>query len=153
MRSISTRAPLVLMAAGSMILLGGGVASACVTAHPGADQSPTVSKTDKPGDQTQGDKTQGDKTQGDKVVTDKTQGDKTQGDKVVTDKTQGDKTQGDKVVTDKTDKPAVKKDCNCHAKPIVVKKKDCNKPVVVVVHKKDCKKPVEHKRHCKPPVV
>jgi hypothetical protein len=102
MRSISTRAPLVLMAAGSMILLGGGVASACVTAHPGADQSPTVSKTDKPGDQTQGDK-----TQGDKVVTDKTQGDK-----VVTDKTQGDKTQGDKVVTDKTDKPAVKTDCN-----------------------------------------
>src|ERR1035438_3877305 len=94
MRSISTRAPLVLMAAGSMILLGGGVASACVTAHPGADQSPAVSKTDKPGDQTQGDKTQGDKTQGDKVVT---------------DKTQGDKTQGDKVVTDKTDKPAVKK--------------------------------------------
>src|ERR1019366_8691841 len=120
MRSISTRAPLVLMAAGSMILLGGGVASACVTAHPGADQSPTVSKTDK----TQGDKTQADKTQGDKVVT---------------DKTQGDKTQGDKVVTDKTDKPAVKKDCHCHAKPIVVKKKDCKKPVVVVVHKKDCK--------------
>src|ERR1035437_3463975 len=112
MRSISTRAPLVLMAAGSMILLGGGVASACVTAHPGADQSPTVSKTDKPGDQTQGDKTQGDK--------------------VVTDKTQGDKTQGDKVVTDKTDKPAVKMDCNCHAKPIVVKKKDCKKPVVEI---------------------
>src|SRR5450631_2454306 len=106
MRSISTRAPLVLLAAGSMILLGGGVASACVTAHPGADQSPTVSKTDKPGD----------------------------------------KTQGDKVVTDKTDKPAVKQDCNCHAKPIVVKKKDCKKPVVVVVHKKDCKKPVEHKK-------
>ena len=54
MRAISTRAPLVLMAAGSMILLGGGVASACVTAHPGADQSPSASKTDKPGDNTQG---------------------------------------------------------------------------------------------------
>src|ERR1035437_3547672 len=118
MRSISTRAPLVLMAAGSMILLGGGVASACVTAHPGADQSPTVSKTDKPGDTTQGDKTQGDQTQGDKTQGDQTQGDKTQGDKTQGDKTQGDKTQGDKT-------QGYKKDCGCHARPIVVKKKDC----------------------------